>query len=81
MLAVTVYMPGNAFATAVTEACPVLSVVAVVEVIVAVGPLVGALKVTVTPGTGLLYKSVANTVSGLGNAVCMGVDCKYPEFA
>ena len=44
-------------------------------------PLAGAVKVTVTPGTGLPKASVTVATSGLAKAVLTVAVCPDPEFA
>jgi len=48
---------------------------------VALAPLPGAEKFTVTPETGLLPESVTVTCSGFANAVLIIVDCGVPPVA
>ncbi len=48
---------------------------------VALAPLPGAAKNTVTPGTGLPPTSVTVACNGLANAVPIVVDCGVPDDA
>ncbi|MGH3637341.1 MAG: hypothetical protein ACRDTS_25300 [Mycobacterium sp.] len=69
----------NPFALAVTTAAPSLPVMAAPDESVALAPPAGAVKVTLTPGTGLLYASSTLTPSGVAKAAPMGVDCPLPD--
>lgn len=64
-------------AVALTLVCPCEFVTAG-ALSVALGPEPGALKVTVAPGTGLLFTSVTVTTRGLANCAPVMVLCPEP---
>jgi hypothetical protein len=76
--AVTVYEPTVEFATAVTLAEPLASVVTVVPERVADAPVVGAANVTETPLSRLLKESVTTTWRGTAKGARTVVLCGVP---
>ena len=81
--AVTAYTPTVLPLVAVMLARPLASVTAVVAESVALAPLAGAVKVTVTPLTGLPSASATATTSGRAKAVAglAGAVCGVPLTA
>ena len=86
-LATTLYgPPAVAFAVNVVEvATPLVFVVAIVDAVpfanVPLAPLAGAVKVTVTPLTGLFRESLNVAWRGVANAVLMPALCGVPPVA
>jgi hypothetical protein len=68
-------------AVAVTVATPEALVTAVGLDRVALAPVAGAAKVTVTPDTGLPAESLTVACNAVGNAVPTTVDCGEPPVA
>ena len=77
-LAVIGYVPAIVFAVAFVVATPFASVVTVVGDSDALGPLDGALNVTVTPGTGLPPASLTTTDRGDENGCATVALCGVP---
>src|SRR5262245_14282717 len=85
-LAVTMKLPVAPAMKAGAWAAPALSVRAIAMLGIAlrnvpVGPVVGAVKVTITPGTGFPYSSRTTTDSGVANAVPGRACCGGPAVA
>src|SRR4029077_16223315 len=83
--AVTAYTPATVLAVNVVPACPLASVAATTFVVLLLnippGPLLGAVKVTVTPLTGLPKPSCTSAIKGFANAIPTLVLCPEPENA
>src|SRR5690606_9871699 len=77
MLAVIVYVPAISFACATTDASPEASVTMLAGTL-ALAPVAGALKLTVTSGTPMPSALVARTTSGSSNVAVTVADCAEP---